>query len=101
VALARALYGDPRLVILDEPNANLDTEGEEALARTLHGLREKGATLVVISHRPSLLAGVDKLLVLREGCLDGFGPRADIMARLVPRSSANVAEHPHLAGKGR
>jgi PrtD family type I secretion system ABC transporter len=82
VGLARALYGAPRLVVLDEPNANLDHEGEEALLRTLQCLRAEGATVVIVAHRPSLLRGVDKLAVLREGSIDMLGPCAEVMARL-------------------
>jgi ABC-type protease/lipase transport system fused ATPase/permease subunit len=82
VGLARALYGRPRLVVLDEPNANLDTDGDEALLRTLRGLKEEGATVIIIAHRPSLLGGVDKLLVLRDGAVDMFGPRAEVMAKI-------------------
>ena len=82
IALARALYRNPRLVVLDEPNANLDHEGDQALLRTLAGLKEEGVTVVVIAHRPSLLGGMDKMLVLREGMVETFGPRADIMARV-------------------
>ena len=82
VALARALYGDPCLVVLDEPNANLDAEGEEALVRTLHALREQRITVIVVAHRPSLLGGVDKLLVLKEGQVELFGPRAEVVARV-------------------
>jgi PrtD family type I secretion system ABC transporter len=82
IALARALYRNPRLVVLDEPNANLDSDGDQALLRTLAGLKEEGVTVLVIAHRPSLLGGMDKMLVLREGLVDSFGPRADIMARL-------------------
>lgn len=82
IALARALYGDPRLVVLDEPNANLDHQGDEALLKTLHGLKEEGVTVLIVAHRPSLLRGVDKLLVLREGAVDMFGPRSAVMARL-------------------
>ncbi len=82
IALARALYGQPRLVVLDEPNANLDHEGEAALLRTLQALKEEGVTVIIVAHRPSLLRGVDKLLVLREGAVELFGPRAEIMARL-------------------
>ncbi len=82
IGLARALYGQPRLVVLDEPNANLDHEGDTALLRTLQTLKEEGVTVIIVAHRPSLLRGVDKLLVLREGAVDMFGPRSEIMARL-------------------
>ncbi|MDH5212367.1 MAG: type I secretion system permease/ATPase [Betaproteobacteria bacterium] len=82
VALARALYGEPRLLVLDEPNANLDAEGDEALVRTLRDLKESRVTVVVVAHRPSLLSGVDKLLVLKDGVAEMFGPRAEIMARV-------------------
>jgi len=82
IALARALYGNPRLVVLDEPNANLDADGDEGLLRALHGLKQDGVTVVIVAHRPSLLAGVDKLLVLKDGVAELFGPRAEIMARV-------------------
>jgi PrtD family type I secretion system ABC transporter len=82
IGLARALYGAPRLVVLDEPNANLDHEGDEALVRTLQLLRGEGVTVVIIAHRPSLLHGVDRLLVLRDGMVEIQGPRAEVMARL-------------------
>jgi len=82
IALARALYGQPRLVVLDEPNASLDHEGDEALLRALQGLKARGATLIVVAHRPSVLRGIDKLLVLREGAVQSFGPRAELLARL-------------------
>ena len=82
VALARALYGNPRLVVLDEPNANLDHQGDEALLRALQGLKEAGVTVLIVAHRPSLLRGVDKLLMLREGAVEMFGPREAVMARL-------------------
>jgi PrtD family type I secretion system ABC transporter len=87
IALARALYGKPRLVMLDEPNANLDGEGEEALLRALQGLKENKATLVIIAHRPSLLRGVDKMLVLREGAVERFGSRAEVMERLTRQAA--------------
>ena len=67
IALARALYGDPFLVVLDEPNSNLDAEGEEALTQAIVGVRARGGIVVVIAHRPSALAGVDLVLVMATG----------------------------------
>jgi ABC-type protease/lipase transport system fused ATPase/permease subunit len=90
IGLARALYREPRLVVLDEPNANLDGEGEEALVRALRELKQAGVTTIVIAHRPSLLAGMDKLLVLREGAVDMFGPRAEIMARVTRGAAPQI-----------
>ena len=87
IGLARALYGNPRLVVLDEPNANLDSDGEQALLRALAELKAEGVTVVIIAHRPSLLSGVDKLLVLREGTVEAFGPRTEIMPRMVRRAA--------------
>jgi PrtD family type I secretion system ABC transporter len=88
VALARALYGNPRLVVLDEPNADLDSDGEVALLRTLQLLKSEAVTLVVITHRPSLLRGVDKMLVLREGVVERFGTRAEVMEKVTARQAA-------------
>lgn len=82
VALARALYGDPRLVILDEPNANLDGAGEIALAQAMSGLRTRGITSIVVTHRPSLIAHVDKILTLDSGRIQKFGPAAEVMKAL-------------------
>jgi ABC-type protease/lipase transport system fused ATPase/permease subunit len=87
IALARALYGAPRLVVLDEPNANLDHEGDEALVRTLQLLKSERATVVIVAHRPSLLRGVDKMLVLREGVVERFGPRAEVLARFARQAA--------------
>jgi PrtD family type I secretion system ABC transporter len=84
IALARAVYGNPMLVVLDEPNANLDSEGEEALSSAIDRLKQAAATVVLVSHRPALMRHVDKLAVLRDGALDLFGPREEVLARLVP-----------------
>jgi PrtD family type I secretion system ABC transporter len=82
VALARALFGKPRLVILDEPNSSLDHEGEEALVRAIAAVKAQGATVVVITHRPSILGLADKLLLLRNGAIEAFGDSREVIARL-------------------
>lgn len=96
IALARALYGDPKLVMLDEPSANLDNEGDELLAAALRELIADGVTTIVITHRPALLAScnVGKLLVLRDGAVELFGPFADIVGRITRRMPATVAPFP-------
>ena len=72
IALARALYGDPFLVVLDEPNSNLDAEGEQALTQAILGVRARGGIVVVIAHRPSALAAVDLVLVMADGTRAGL-----------------------------
>lgn len=79
IALARALFGDPCLIVLDEPNANLDHDGEQALLKAIAEAKQRGATVVLIAHRPSIIQVVDKLLVLKDGAIDQFGPRTDII----------------------
>lgn len=82
IGLARAVYCRPQLVILDEPNSNLDDVGERALSLAIRQLKEAGCTLFVITHRTNVLAAVDKLMVLREGALAMFGPRDQVLAEL-------------------
>ena len=83
VALARALYGDPFFVVLDEPNSNLDNEGDQALTEALLGIRRRGGVVVVIAHRPSALAGVDQVLVLAHGSVQSLGPKDKIINQLI------------------
>ena len=90
IALARALYGNPRLVVLDEPNSNLDGAGEVALAQALVRLRKDGVTSVVVTHRPSLIGHVDKVLVLNAGRVQHFGPARDVLDAL-PRRAQQAA----------
>ncbi len=82
IGLARAVFGEPCLVVLDEPNSNLDSEGEHALLEAVGRLRARGTTIVMIAHRPSVLAQVDKILVLKDGMVNMFGPRDEILAKL-------------------
>ncbi|MBI37608.1 MAG: type I secretion system permease/ATPase [Alphaproteobacteria bacterium] len=82
IALARALYGNPKVLILDEPNANLDTDGEQALAEALQNAKDSGQAIVVISHRAALLSIVDKVAVLKEGVLARYGERDAVLADL-------------------
>lgn len=91
LALARALYGDPFLVVLDEPNANLDAEGDAALTRAIAGVRERGGVAIVIAHRPSALAGVDKVMVLADGQMRGFGPKEEVLGQPVAAVSATFS----------
>ena len=85
IGLARALHGDPVLVVLDEPNANLDHRGEQALAEAMEALRQDGVTLLVISHRSGVLKRVDRLLVLDDGRVSLFGPRDRVLERMAAR----------------
>ena len=97
IGLARAVYGDPVLVVLDEPNANLDEVGETALVRTVNALKEKGRTVFLITHRPGVLAVADRVMVLRDGQVQRDGPRDEVLAQLRstrPAVSSPGATHP-------
>ena len=85
VALARAVYRDPFLVVLDEPNSNLDSEGDEALTRAILSVRERKGIVIVIAHRPSAIAGVDQILVLNQGSVQAFGPKDEVLAKVLQR----------------
>ena len=85
IALARAVYRDPFLVVLDEPNSNLDSEGDEALTRAILSVRERKGIVIVIAHRPSAIAGVDQILVLNQGSVQAFGPKDEVLAKVLQR----------------
>jgi PrtD family type I secretion system ABC transporter len=88
IALARALYRDPFLIVLDEPNSNLDAEGDEALTRAILGMRARGAIVVIVAHRPSAIAGVDYILVMAKGRQQQFGPKEEILSRVAQPQAA-------------
>ncbi|APO79538.1 protease secretion system ABC transporter ATP-binding protein PrtD (plasmid) [Rhizobium etli 8C-3] len=85
IGLARALYGDPALIILDEPNSNLDREGEDALIAALNAVKAAGTTVILVAHRPNIMETVDKILVLNRGQQDLFGPRDYVFNELASR----------------
>ena len=100
IALARALFGDPKFIVLDEPNSNLDQDGENALARTLVRLGERKVSTVVVTHRLWILRHVDKILVLRDGAVELFGPRDEILAQIArpaPAQTLNSTAGPTYA----
>jgi ATP-binding cassette subfamily C protein len=88
IALARALYGDPFLVVLDEPNSNLDAQGEEALTGAILGVRQRGGIVIVVAHRQSALNGVDTVLVMGDGKMQAFGPKEEVLSKVLRRPAA-------------
>ncbi len=94
VALARAVYRNPFLVVLDEPNSHLDSEGDEALTRAILGVRERKGIVIVVAHRPSAIAGVDNILVMNQGRQQAFGPKDEILSRVLQRPTVTPAARP-------
>ncbi len=90
VALARALFRGPRYLILDEPNANLDVEGEQQLTQTLQKAKANGTTILLVAHRMSIMPVVDRLMVIKEGRIAMFGPRDEVLAQLAPPQPPRV-----------
>jgi ATP-binding cassette subfamily C protein len=93
IGLARAFYGEPKVMMLDEPNANLDAEGEQALERAVLNAKQRGTTVILITHRPSIAAKCDRVLMLREGQIEMFGPAQDVLQKLA-QGSAGVQPRP-------
>lgn len=101
IALARSLYGQPALLVLDEPNAHLDSAGEEALNRAIREAKTMGTTVVIIAHRPSLMVHVDKVAMLNDGQLEMFGDQGAVLARLQNRTRPGTGQRPvRLIGAG-
>ena len=91
LGLARAMYGDPALIVLDEPNSNLDDVGEQALVMAVQDLRQRGKTIVLITHRTSIIGATNKLLLMRDGAAQMFGPTNDVLAALQQQAQAAQA----------
>lgn len=104
VGLARALYGEPFLVVLDEPNSNLDVDGDTALAGAIRAVRQRGGIVIVVAHRPSALANIDQVLVMSNGTVHAFGSREQVLANVlrpsppVPPRPSSLAPIPGVAG---
>lgn len=102
IGLARAMFGRPKFVVLDEPNSNLDGDSEAALTQALERLKAQNTTVVLVSHRPTLVQGVDKVLLLKDGAMEMFGPRAEVLKRLMtqprPAELPAAAAAPRLEG---
>jgi PrtD family type I secretion system ABC transporter len=99
VGLARTLFGEPKLVILDEPNANLDADGETALLAAIGRMKARGATIILISHKPSIFAEADKIILLVNGQVAEYGPRDQVMARFMPKPAPQAQAQPPRPAK--
>jgi ATP-binding cassette subfamily C protein len=98
LGLARAFFGNPRLVVLDEPNANLDSEGETALRRAVAILKSRRRTIIIITHKPLVLGTADKLLVLSEGRIKHFGTTKSVIAAMTGRPDEKPILAPVVSG---
>jgi ATP-binding cassette subfamily C protein/ATP-binding cassette subfamily C protein EexD len=101
IGLARAMFGKPKLVVLDEPNSNLDGDAEAALLGALQELRRRGTTVVLVSHRPVLVQGVEKVLLLRDGAVETFGPRVEVLKKFMKPARATAIPSPPGPAEGR
>jgi ATP-binding cassette subfamily C protein len=87
VALARALYGDPFLVVLDEPNSNLDSEGEVALTAAIKSTKDRGGIVIVVAHRPSALAAIDQVMMMKDGRVQALGPKDEVLGKVLKQAA--------------
>ncbi len=97
IALARAVYGNPALVVLDEPNSRIDFEGDQSLLRSIANLKKKGTTVVIISHRPTIVAAADKILILNQGRVEMFGPRGEVVNHLTVQQTPSIGNRINVA----
>jgi ATP-binding cassette subfamily C protein EexD len=91
IGLTRAVYGSPKLMVLDEPNSNLDDQGEKELVEAIKRIKQMGCTVIVITHRTMVLQCVDKILVMKDGLAAAFGPRDQVLASLMAPAKAPAA----------
>ena len=91
IGLARALYGSPFLVVMDEPNSNLDSEGEDALSKAIKGISARGGIAIVVAHRPSALAAVGTVAIIQNGKVTSFGPKSEVLRMATVSSTASKA----------
>ena len=97
IGLARALYGNPALVVLDEPSSNLDEEGEAALLKAIGDVKKNGATVILVSHRPNIMPAIDQILVLTNGVIRMYGTRDEVLGRLArPAQPTEPEQRPAL-----
>lgn len=96
IGLARALYGDPFLVVLDEPNSNLDADGDASLATAIKSVRRRGGVVVVVAHRPSALTNLDQVLVMAGGSMQAFGPKDEVLASVIRAQAQSPVPHTAL-----
>jgi ATP-binding cassette subfamily C protein/ATP-binding cassette subfamily C protein EexD len=101
VGLARAMFGNPKFIVLDEPNSNLDGDSEAALLGALRELRARGITVVLVSHRPVLVQGVEKVLLMRDGAIEMFGPRAEVLKKIMKPAQPTPIPAPVPKPEGR
>jgi ATP-binding cassette subfamily C protein len=98
IGLARAMFGDPVLLVLDEPNSNLDNEGSQALNSAIRAAKAAGSSVLIMAHRPAAIQECDMLLVLDNGTRRAFGPRDEVLKSLVKNHSAIQQAHPQQGG---
>jgi ABC-type protease/lipase transport system fused ATPase/permease subunit len=98
IALARALYNEPFLVILDEPNSNLDQEGDDALTDAILSVKARGGIAVVVAHRANAVSAVDHVLVMMDGRMQAFGPKDEVLKRVLARPAMPAAQPLNVAG---
>jgi ATP-binding cassette subfamily C protein/ATP-binding cassette subfamily C protein EexD len=95
------MFGNPKFIVLDEPNSNLDGDSEAALLGALRELRARGITVVLVSHRPVLVQGVEKVLLMRDGAIEMFGPRAEVLKKIMKPAQPTPIPAPVPKPEGR